>query len=105
MSKVTVALVTVQAELPAGVVAGNLRFSLIDATGAVVASQDVADPAVVFTSVADGVYTVSAQKLDSNFNALGNPVVSDAVSVATVVTPPVAFYDAPSALTITVSAD
>lgn len=104
MSKVTASVATVQAELPVGITAGLLRFNLLDGVGAIVSTQDIADITVVFTAVPDGSFQVQVARLDTTATVIGAFVTSDPFDVKTVVVAP-AFYDAPSALTITVSAD
>jgi len=70
--------------LPAGVTQGNTRFTITDSNGAVVQTQDVAGLDVVFTGIADGTFTASAQFLDSTGALLGDAVTTsflDAVEV------------------------
>lgn len=105
MSKVTVTVVTVPTTLPAGVTAGALRVSLLDNTGAVVATQDVATSDAVFTGIANGDYTASAVRLDGTGTNLGDAVTAP-FSVADVPPPvPEQTFDAPSSLAVVVEAE
>lgn len=104
MSKVIISVATVLADLPSGVVAGNKRFSILDSTGAVVQTQDVADITATFSNVVDGTYTPTVQDLDSNSNNLGAVVTGDTFTVSNVVVPP-AQYNASSTISVVVSSD
>lgn len=101
MSKVTVSIVTVAVDLPSGVVAGALRVNLHDTAGAVLQTVDIDSGDAVFSNVNDGSYTVTAVRLDSANGNLGNKV-SQAFDVGPAV--PLT-YQAPSGLTVVVSAD
>lgn len=79
--------------LPTGVTQGNTRFTITDSNGAAVQTQDVPGLDAVFTGIADGTFTASAQFLDSTGALLGDAVTTsfvDAVEVppaATTFTP------------------
>ena len=106
MAKVTVQVVTVQKELPAGVVAGALRFQVLDANGVVVQGQDVGSPSAVFSGVADGDYVASVVRLDANGNTLGDTVTANfTVATAAPVAPAPVMYDAPASLSVLVEAE
>jgi hypothetical protein len=102
MSTVTLTLTTLTTPLPAGVTAGLINVSLTDnATGTVFGTQAVADTngiTATFTAVPDGVYTASAQLVDSTGAALG-AAVTVPVTVATAPTT----FEAPTGMTVTVT--
>lgn len=86
---------TVQATLPAGIVAGKFRFSL---SGQAPAEQDVDNPEASFPDLAPGDYSATCQRLDSS----GTPFGPTASATFTVPTAP-AMFDAPDSLTVTLS--
>lgn len=100
MSKVTLNVATVQAALPTGVTAGAFRFSLTDAAGNVVQTQDVNATQAIFAGVADGHYTASVVRVDVNGNVIGTPVTVEFDAAN-----PVVMYDAPSALSVSVEVE
>lgn len=100
MSKVTVKIVTTSVSLPSNVKAGKLRISLSQGTD-VVDYKDVDGKEAVFEAVVDGEYTVTAQRLDDTGQALGGVVTYD----FTVNDESDDMYDAPSAISVTVTAD
>lgn len=73
---------------PTGLGSGATRFSIIDAVGAIVQSQDVNGTSAVFTGVADGTFTASAQLLDTAGAILGDAVTTSFVDGAQVPTDP-----------------
>jgi hypothetical protein len=101
MSKVTISIATVSLELPANIVAGALRVSIIDAAGTVTHTQDINGIVAEFVGVADGQYSAVAVRLDSNGLPLGSPV-TEPFTVAPAV---IATYEAPHSMFITVSPD
>lgn len=107
-SKISLSIATVVATLADGAAAvSQLQVQLLDSTGAVVATQDVADaeaPTVDFTGVADGTYTAVATILDINGSAVGTAATSGPIVAPVPVVPPVTF-NAPSAITATVTAE
>lgn len=74
MSKVTVTVVTVKTDLPAGVIAGDLRVSISQTDGAIVDSQDVDGNEAVFTGIVDGDYIATAVRLDDIGENIGVPI-------------------------------
>lgn len=83
---ITVAVETAVA--PVGVVPGNRRFRLVNASGVVAYSVDLeaTDLAASFADVADGTYSATVVQLDINGDAFGDAVTSaDTVTVAPVV--------------------
>lgn len=72
---------------PLTTVAGPVVFTLLDSTGATVASQSVTQTAAdtsstaTFSNVAPGTYTISAVRQDGSGNALAPAVVSQPFTV------------------------
>jgi hypothetical protein len=102
MSKVIIAIATVVATLPAGIEAGPLRIALLDQAGNVVQAQTLTGVEATFTGIADGEFTATAVRLDSTGANLGD-VITQAFTVALVVPPVPATFDAPTGLTISVT--
>lgn len=107
MATITAVVGTVQSNFPAGTVSGKMRFSLqgADLTVAPV-SQDVDDVKATFSDVADGTYTVTAQRLDQYSAPLGDAVISTPVIVLASATAPAAnsvSVDVPQAGTLNVT--
>lgn len=94
MSNGTAAAVLKPQVFPLETVAGPVLFELLsaDATGTVVDKQSVAATAVdtaesvTFSNIAAGTYTVRVTRQDSAGNALAEPVVSNAFTVAATTT-------------------
>jgi hypothetical protein len=73
---------------PTGLGSGATRFSIIDAVGAIVQSQDVNGSSATFTGLADGTFTASAQLLDTAGAVLGDAVTTSFVDGNQVPTDP-----------------
>lgn len=76
---------------PSGLGSGATRFSIIDASGETVQSQDIEGTSATFTGLADGTFTATAQLLDTAGAILGDAVTTsfvDAVQVPTGPTDP-----------------
>ncbi len=99
MAKVTAVLATSPAVLPAGVLFGQYKYTILAADGlTVVQSMLSTATSVTFASdVPAGSYTASAVAVDSAGADLGT-----AVSVAFTV-PAAATFDAPTSVTVTLS--
>jgi len=63
-------------EVPVGTVAGNYLFTILDSTGKVLLTSDVATPSTSFPLETPGSYTATAQLFDSNKNALGTQITA-----------------------------
>lgn len=99
MANVLISVVTVDTDLPAGVLPGALRISLTQTDGTVVSSQDVAGVEATFADVVPGTYVAVAQALDSQAQSLGAQVVQTFV----VPTPPPTTFAQPQTITVTLS--
>jgi hypothetical protein len=75
----------------------------VDASGAVVSSQDTVDTNVSFPDVAAGTYTVSAVRLDADGVVIGSPVSSDAFVIADDAAPATVTVDVPASVAVTLS--
>ena len=98
MSNAVASVVLSAQSFPLPTVAGPVVITLLDASGATVASQSVTQTAAdlnstaTFSNVAPGTYTVSAVRQDGAGNALAPAVTSDPFTVAastTTITVPV----------------
>ena len=96
MSKtVSASIALAPVSVPAGTTVSGFRISLLDATGAVLSSQDTTATQVTFPAVGAGTYTVSAVALDAAGALIGSAVHSDAFTIAD---------DAPATVTVDVPA-
>lgn len=59
---------------PTGLGSGATRFSIVDANGAIVQTQDVNGNSASFSGLADGTFTATAQLLDTAGAVLGDAV-------------------------------
>lgn len=90
---------------PLPTTAGPIVFTLIDSTGATVASQSVTQTAAdtsstaTFSNVNPGTYTISAVRQDGSGNALAPAVTSDPFTVASTTTT----ITVPASVSVTVS--
>lgn len=100
----TVAAATAAILSPTGVAAGKVRFNIADSNGVSVGSQEVDGLEATFTGLADGTFTASAQQLDANGQALGDPVTTSFVDAVEVPPAPVMFTPL-AALSAAVSAE
>lgn len=98
MATVTVTVQTVSTELPVGVSAGVLRIELLQ-DGNVVDAQEVDGVTATFNDVAEGFYTVTAQRLDDAGGALSGVVSTDFDVTGT----SAETYDAPASLSVSVT--
>lgn len=98
MATVTVTILTTPTTLPAGIVAGVMRVSLLR-DGAEIDSTDATDNTATFTDVEPGAYTVTAVRLDDAGAELSGVVSTDFdVTDTTSET-----YDAPASLSVSVT--
>jgi hypothetical protein len=72
---------------PTGKAAGKTRFTITDATGVTVQTQDVDGLQADFTGIGDGTFDASAQLLDTDGALLGDAVTTSFVDAVEV--PPV----------------
>jgi len=100
MSKVTVKIATTSVALPTGRTPGKLRISLLQG-GEVLDFEEVTGKEAVFERIDDGQYTVTAQRLDSSGAELGGVITANFTVDGNVEQ----MYDAPSAITVDVTAD
>jgi hypothetical protein len=89
------------APLPTGVTQGKTRFTITDASGATVQTQDVDGLEADFTGVPDGTFNASAQFLDSTGALLGSAVTASFVDAVQV--PPASTFTPLASLSATVT--
>lgn len=106
MKTVVVSVATSVSQFPAGTAPAGLMISLSDPA---YAPQHIttAPYAATFSNVAPGSYTASAQAIDANGVALGDPITSTSFTVAADDAAPVesaatVSVDVPSAISVTV---
>lgn len=97
MAIVTVTVATTAVDQPSSTAAqGGILITL--SNGAAPQTISAAPYQAVFNDVAVGSYTITAQAVDVNGNAVGSPITSEAINVAA----PVVFQ-MPSGISVTVS--
>jgi hypothetical protein len=101
MSTVTVNITLKKQSVPSSPVAsGNIRYQLVNAGGTVVATQTVGISYLqaTFSGVADGTYTVVAQRMAMDNTPIGDSLTSDPFTVVNMTE-----VDVPGTVAVTLS--
>ena len=98
MNVVVLSLTTRQSPLPSGVTPGKFRFILTDSSGTP-QTIDADGASASFSSVADGSFSATCQRLDADGNPFGNMATCSGTTTA----PPPAMFDEPDSIVFVIN--
>ncbi|MBV8060587.1 MAG: hypothetical protein JO253_03565 [Alphaproteobacteria bacterium] len=103
-SKVVIAVsATTTVEAPAGTVFGGYEFTLTDVQNNVIKASSVSGTSAEFDGIADGVFTLNVNSLDSTGAVIKGTTLTEQVTVTSVAPPAQVSVVAASAVTVTVT--